>query len=74
MEFSKKLMLFACFVIAVVLAVAILDWHKTGEGLDDIVDFGKWVVATLGVYMVKSCVENYAKIEQSHLDIKNGKA
>jgi len=70
-EFSKLLMIFACMVIATALAVAILNWHKTGEGLDYILSLARWMGAPVVAYMAKSGYENRAKVEQSHLDKLN---
>jgi len=73
MEFSKKLMVFVCFVIAAAFAAMIFSYVRTGEGLGDILEFAKWLAVPVVAYMAKSCIENKSKIETDYLEKKNSK-
>jgi hypothetical protein len=74
MEFSKKLMVFFCIIIALAFFVAVFSWLAWREIPSELL---AWVTGFIGAgglpYLVKSCVENKAKIEKSHLDKLNGR-
>ena len=71
MEFSKKLMLFACGIIAAAFAVAVFSYLQTGGGMEYIMQIVMWLGAPVVAYMAKSAYENKAKIETEYLEKKN---
>ena len=74
MEYSKKSMIFTQVMYTATWIVAVFSWLMWRQFPFDLVQYVTLIFgANYGVYCVKTCVENKAKIEKSHLDKLNGK-
>jgi hypothetical protein len=69
MEFSKKLMVFACVLVAFTFFTTFAAWVFEREPPNDLIGFATWFSAPIVAYMAKSAYENKAKIE-SGVDVE----
>jgi len=63
MEFSKKLIIGALFFIGLFCIASTVAWFLLGEWPQEIAEFFIWPILGIIGYMIKSAVENYAKIK-----------
>jgi len=64
MQFSKKIVIFASVVYAVILTVCVVSWFMYREYPVDFKENATWLYgAALAFYNAKACIENKCKID-----------
>lgn len=67
MEFIKKLLVFSCTLYGCTWAAGIGAWFLLDTYPSGLLELATWLFgAILAFYCAKSCIENKAKIENSH--------